>query len=129
MTEALYLRDLIAESIQDEGFQVYPNEAPAGAVYPYAVFEVSTLTGDELPKGGILEVNAWDRYATHSRADAVLDAIEEKLKNNYFKSDAVAFRCFNGDRAHIPDEDKEIKRSRERFTIRYNKRGEQNENL
>lgn len=126
MTEVLYLRDLIVESIQATGdeFAIYANEAPEEAEYPYAVFEISTMTGDEIPKAGYLEFNVWDRYPTFSRVDAITDTIEQRLKNRYFKSDAVAFRCFNGDRGHVPDEDKEMKRTRERFIIRYNTRGE-----
>lgn len=122
MTTSLYLRDLIAQTL-GEVCQVYPNEAPELAEYPYAVFNVQTLTGDEIPKAGYLEVNVWDYYDTHSRAETILDKIEAKIKNNYFASDRVAFRAFYGTRQHVEDADKNIKRIQEKFIIRWNERG------
>lgn len=118
MTHTLELRDIIAENISGD-YQLFPNDAPPEAVYPYAVFEVSSLTGDESVISGYLEVNVWDRYNTYSRVDTILDKIEAKLKNKFFSNEKIAFRCFYGDRNHIIDEDKEIKRTREKFLIRY----------
>lgn len=120
MSRTLYLRDLIKESITDTNYQVYQDEAPEGASYPYVVFEVSATTEDDFPKSGILEINAWDRHNTFSRVDNVMDIIEGKLRHQFFKNQYVAFRTFDGTRSHIPDEDKAIKRTREKFIIRFN---------
>lgn len=120
MSKTLYLRDLIKATLTDSNYQIYENEAPEGATYPYVVFEISTNGEQEYPTNGILEINAWDRHNTYSRVDNIVDIIESKLKHQFFKNEYVAFRTFDGVRNHIPDEDKAIKRTREKLIIRYN---------
>ena len=118
MNSSLELRDLIKESISATGYSVYSNEAPENATYPYVVCEVTQSTADDI-KVGILEVNVWDLYHTFSRVDSILDDVEEKLKEHFYKNTGASFRCFLGDRQHVPDEDKSIKRVREKFMIRF----------
>ncbi len=119
MTSSLELRDLIKASISGTGYSVYAYQAPENASYPYVVFDVTQTTADDV-KVGILEVNVWDLWQTHSRADSLLDDIESKLRDSFYKSQGAQFRCFLGDRQHVPDEDKAIKRVREKFMIRFN---------
>lgn len=124
MTTTLELRDLIKSALVNVGCPVYEYEADNKDEYPYAVFEISTSSADDFPKSGYLEINVWDRHRTYSTVDTYMDKIEGKLKNQYFSNEKVAFRCFDGDRSHILDEDKAIKRTREKFMIRYNAKGE-----
>lgn len=123
MSKTLYLRDIIKSTLQDVA-TVYENEAPEGASYPYVVFEVSGTAAEEYPCTGFVEINAWDRHPTFSRVDYIMDNIEKKLRHQFFKNDKIAFRTFEGDRGHVLDEDKMIKRTREKFLIRFNTRGE-----
>ena len=119
------LRNLIKSVLNDAGdFEVYADEAPKTASYPYVVFEVSRNSAEDFPFVGYLEVNAWDKYKTYSRVDDVVDQIERKLRFQYYDGSNVAFRCFNGDREHLPDTDESIKRTREKFMIRYSVKGE-----
>lgn len=120
------LRNLIKATLSEIGnaFGVYSDEAPEGATYPYVVCEVSRGSADEFPYAGYLEVNAWDRYKTYSRVDDIMDQVEEKLRFQYFDNDMVGFRCFDGERSHIDDTDSAIKRTREKFMIRYSVKGE-----
>lgn len=124
MTTTLNLRDLIKSALVNVGCPVYEYEAEDSNNYPYAVFEITTNSASEYPRVGYLEINVWDKHRTYSTVDTYLDNIESKLKNAYFSNDNVAFRCFEGDRNHILDEDKSIKRTREKFMIRYNTKGE-----
>lgn len=124
MTTTLELRDLIKTALVDVGCPVYEYEADNEDNYPYAVFELNTNSADIYPRVGFLEVNVWDRHKTYSTVDTYMDNIESKLKGAYFENSKVAFRCFEGDRSHILDPDKGIKRTREKFMIRYNTKGE-----
>lgn len=124
MTHTLELRDLIKTALSDSSYSVYEDEAPQSAKYPYVVFEVSRGSAEVYPFVGFLEVNVWDNYKTYSRVDSIMDLIESKLRNQYFKNDSVGFRCFDGDRSHIADTDKSIKRTKEKFMIRISLRGE-----
>lgn len=124
MTTTLELRDLITTALVGVGCPVYEYEAESEDNYPYAVFEINTNSAEEFPRVGYLEINVWDRHRTYSTVDTYMDNIESKLKDAYFESSKVAFRCFAGDRNHILDEDKAIKRTREKFMIRYNAKGE-----
>lgn len=124
MTLTLELRDLIKEALAGIGCPAYENEVDENKPYPYAVFEVNTNSATDFPRVGFLEVNVWDRHRTYSTVDTLMDEIESKLKDSYFDNDKVAFRCFAGDRNHVLDEDKSIKRTREKFMIRYNAKGE-----
>lgn len=124
-TTTLYLRDLIKSTLNTgASVEYYPDEAPEGASYPYGVFEVTDSNAEDFPRVGFLEVNIWDYYSTWSRVDSILDKLEITLYNQYFNDEHVAFRCFKGERQHVSDEDKNVKRVREKFLIRYNKKGE-----
>lgn len=124
MTHTLELRDLIKSALSDSSYSVYADEAPQNAKYPYVVFEVSKSSAEVFPFVGYLDVNVWDNYKTYSRVDSIMDLIESKLRNEYFQNNAVGFRCFDGDRSHIVDTDKAIKRTKEKFMIRISLRGE-----
>lgn len=124
MTSTIELRNLIKDILADEGYEVYADEATVPAKYPYVVFELSRSSAEIYPFVGYVEVNVWDKYNTYSRVDSIMDIVEEKLRNQYFGNDKVGFRTFDGDRSHIVDTDKAIKRTREKFMIRYSLKGE-----
>ena len=124
-TMTIELRNLIKTTLSDSSYGVYADEAPEGATYPYIVFKISKGSAVDYPFVGYLEVNAWDKYKTYSRVDTVMDKVEEKLRFEYFENTYVGFRCFDGERNHIEDTDKAIKRTREKFMIRYSTKGAQ----
>lgn len=124
MTGTLEIRDLIKSVLADTSYEVYADEAPERANYPYIVFELSKSSAEAYPFVGYLEINAWDKYKTYSRVDTVMDIVEQKMRNQFFANNDVSFRCFDGERSHMQDTDKAIKRTREKFMIRYSLKGE-----
>lgn len=120
MTKTLYLRDLLLDTLK--AYNVYANEAPEDAQYPYAVIQLRPYNTDRMPQDGVLEINTWDSYKTYSRVDALMDNIEETIKDGQLFVDNehhVSFRCFKGQRQIVEDSDKHIKRIREQFSIRF----------
>lgn len=124
MQPTLELKKLIKEVLADENYSVFTDEAPKDADYPYIVVEMTKGSSESYPFVGILEVNVWDRHRTNSRAESIMDIVESKLRNEFFENDSVNFRAFDGDRQPLIDEDKSIKRVREKFMIRYAIKGE-----
>lgn len=118
-TKTLRLRDLILATLNN--YTVYYGQAPESAKYPYAVIEVRPYNTTVIPHDGIMEINVWDSYKTHSRADALMDNIEATLgEGNYYSDTYASFRAFSGQRQYVEDNDKQIKRVREQFQIRFN---------
>lgn len=125
MTNTIELRNLIKEVLGDSQYEIFADQAEESAKYPYVVFEISRSSAEIYPFVGYIEVNVWDKYNTYSRADSIMDIVESKLRNQYFENDKVGFRAFDGDRGHLIDTDKSIKRTREKFMIRFFKKGEE----
>ena len=96
----------------------YYEEAPDDAKYPYVVFSMRRLSGDEGPQHYVLEINAWDQGEYYSRAEGVMDALEKKLHRCNYIAERHLIRIFRGARQNVPDPDKTIKRVREQFEMR-----------
>lgn len=100
----------------------YYSEAPEGAAYPYAVFDVNVLSVDDARNSCTLEINVWDKGAYYSRAEQMADDIEKKVDGEISLSDDLLFYAYKGSREHILDEDKQIKRIRMQFELYFYER-------
>ena len=54
-------------------------EAPTDAAYPYCVFSARRLSESDGRMNYVLEINVWDSHKHYSRAEALMDALEQKL--------------------------------------------------
>lgn len=109
------IKDVIKELIT--GIDVYIDEAPLSAEYPYAVIELERINADTVSRHQ-LEVNVWDKYKTYSRVDKYADDIESCLDREKYINAAFSFVIHKDSlRGHIVDEDKEIKRVRTLFVV------------
>lgn len=95
----------------------YYEEAPEGAEYPYMVFSVKRLSDNEGKQIFRLEVNVWDQNEYYSRAEGMMDALEQKLHRCNHMTDGFLIRIFRGSRQNVPDPDRTIKRVREQFEM------------
>lgn len=95
----------------------YYEEAPEGAGYPYTVFSVRRLTDSEGKQAFSMEVNVWDQHEYYSRAEGMMDGLEEKLHRCNHMAEGSLIRIFRGSRQNVPDPDKTIKRVREQFEV------------
>ena len=112
---------LLKDELEDY-LGAYYMEAPEGATYPYAVFELNRLSENDERQAILLEINVWDKHRYYSRAEEMMDTIEKNLHGYGQLSNDDIFYCFNGSRKPIPDEDKQIKRIREQFELYYYER-------
>ena len=121
MTASLELRDLLKQALTLDESKAYPSEASKNATYPYSVFTVKITDPSSVPVVGILEVNVWDMQNTYSRANSIMDAIEKKTEVRHTNEKMMAW-MYKGQRDEVPDENKDIKRVREQFEIRFAER-------
>lgn len=95
----------------------YYEEAPEKEEYPYKVFSMRRLSDSEGLQNYALEVNVWDKHQHYSRAERVMDELEQKLHRCNHVTGEFAIRIFRGQRQNVPDPDKSIKRVREQFEM------------
>ena len=92
-------------------------EAPADASYPYSVFSARRLSESDGRMNYILEINVWDQHNYYSRAESMMDELEQKLHRCNHVTNDFLVRIFKGQRQNVPDTDKTIKRVREQFEM------------
>ena len=92
-------------------------EAPDTAKYPYSVFSARRLSDSDGRMSYVLEINVWDQHNYYSRAESVMDELEQKLHRCNHITDDFLIRLFKGQRQNVPDTDKTIKRVREQFEM------------
>lgn len=99
-------------------------EAPEEAEYPYHVFSARRLSDSDGRMNYVLEVNVWDQHRYYSRAENMMDELEQKLHRCNHITDDFLIRIFKGQRQNVPDSDKTIKRVREQFEMHVYQREE-----
>ena len=92
-------------------------EAPTEAAYPYCVFSARRLSESDGWMNYVLEVNVWDQHKYYSRAESMMDALEQKLHRCNHMTEKHFIRIFRGQRQNVADPDKSIKRVREQFEM------------
>ena len=98
---------------------VYNEEADEEAGYPYAVTEINLVAPGVVNRYEI-EINVWDKYKTMSRANNLMDKIEEKLDKEVIRQENCTLYIARGNtRGKVADEDKTIKRVRALFILDY----------
>lgn len=107
----------IESIISNKKAKSYNEEADLSAEYPYSVFSLRVYDLG-VPAIGTLEVNVWDSYKSYARVDDVMDDIEETVNDQVFADQDFILRMYKGQRNHIVDSDRNIKRVREQFEIR-----------
>lgn len=109
----------VVDELLNEIVDVYSEEADEDANYPYAVTEIS-LVSPEVVNRYELEINVWDKYKTMSRANILMDKIEEKLDREVIrKENSTLYFARGNTRGKVADEDKTIKRVRALFILDY----------
>ena len=99
-------------------------EAPEEATYPYSVFSARRLSDSDGRMSYVLEINVWDQHKHYSRAESVMDALEQKLHRCNHITDDYLIRIFKGQRQNVLDADRTIKRVREQFEMHVYQREE-----
>lgn len=99
-------------------------EAPKEATYPYKVFSAKRISESGGRQQYILEINVWDQHNYYSRAESMMDELEQKLHRCNHLTDKFLIRIFKGQRENVPDPDKTIKRVRAQFEMQVYEREE-----
>lgn len=97
--------------------EAYCEVAPENAKYPYKVFSAKKLSEADNKGTYVLEVNVWDQHPYYSRAESIMDKLEQKLHRCNHMTDKHFIYIYKGKRQPIPDPDKTIKRVMEQFEM------------
>ena len=95
----------------------FSDDATEKAVYPYAVFSARRISESDEKQIYNLEINVWDQHTYYSRAESMMDELEEKLHRCNEMTELFLIRIFKGQRQNVTDPDKTIKRVREQFEM------------
>lgn len=95
----------------------FNEDAPEDVAYPYAVFSARRISENGGKQIYILEINVWDQNIYYSRAESMMDEMEQKLHRCNKMTDLFLIRIFDGQRQNVNDPDKTIKRVREQFEM------------
>lgn len=86
-------------------------------IYPYKVFSLKRLTHEGCLSTYDLEVNVWDRNKFYSRAEEMMDELEELLDFGEWLTEKMLIRTFKERRENVKDPDKSIKRIKANFAL------------
>ena len=92
-------------------------EEEAQQIYPYKVFSLKRLTHEGCLSTYDLEVNVWDSHKFYSRAEEMMDELEELLDFGEWLTEKMLIRTFKERRENVKDPDKSIKRIKANFTL------------
>lgn len=117
MSKTVALRTELQRLFKTLTPNVYYEEAPDTAVYPYLVYELSEVLFNHGKTTYQLEVNILD-YGNSSLAVEILaDSVQDALNKYYFINVEIQFITYKGLRQTIKEEDKQIIRRRLLFEI------------
>lgn len=109
------LKKAIKGAVED--IEIYVDEAPQSATYPYAVITTRRLTVNDSISQWAVEVDVWDKGKYYSKAEAMADAIEKELDFKPIKSGSNFLCLFKSQRDIIADSDLQIKRVKTQFDM------------
>ena len=118
MSKTIELRKVVKSLLEKVNTNVYYEEASAKAIYPYIVYEFSTINLNNFPRDDIfLTVDVWDRNIDTVRVETLADDIEKVLNNINNPTISVLPTFYLENRMSIRDEDKQIRRRQLKFII------------
>lgn len=111
--------------ISSTGTQVYYENAPDSAEYPYVVYSFKRDDTTDLYRDDVrLEVDVWDRSVNYISVENTGDVIDELLNGLNWPTDKVLPTFFREVRYSLDDPDKSLKRHHMEYTVQTYERKE-----
>lgn len=103
-----FIKSIIKEIIECD---IYNDNAPTSAEYPYIVTDSSYMRNDDFP--GIklqLDIDIWDKHPNYESVNLLADKIQDHIDRNSFNDDHVIGTFYLNVRNKVEDADKSLKR-------------------
>ena len=117
MNKTIALRTELNRLFKTITTNVYHEDKPDNAGYPYLVYESSELTYEYGKTQYQLEVNIVDHGEDSSVVENLSDSTQAALNKYYFINPYIEFTVYKGQRLTVKEEDKQIIRRRMLFEI------------
>ena len=112
------LRTLVRTKLLSRSTRVYYGVAPAGAEYPYTVFELKELSSGDGLSLQELEVHVLDYGTESAPAEDTADGIQADLDHFQALTDDFEVSIYKERRQPLYEDDKQIIRRRLTFQVR-----------
>lgn len=116
-TNTIELRSQIKKILEKHCKKVFFNQTDAPVTYPYCIFSLTLLFEDYGRKAYQLEVNIIDLGKSTERVEIMADSIQDLLDHFSFSNEKISFTTYIGQRNLIPEQNKEIKKTRLLFNL------------
>lgn len=100
--------------------EVYYEEAPDDAVYPYVVYNLVDSSDESSMEQVMLEVDAWATPINNNTIplEELIGTIDKYLDKKVININGVFFSIYKENRRNVPDSDKRIRRRQYEYQIR-----------
>ena len=96
---------------------VYFEQAPENATFPYIVFKLPNSTENEAREDFILEVDIWDNNSDTTTLETLTNNIDTQLNRTHHTETNVVCSIYRINRLMIPDPDPNIRRRQLRYQV------------
>lgn len=113
------LRVAIGEFLSGIHDEVYFEDAPNNAKFPYLVYDLPNTFNDGTMENVVLEVDGWDAPANGDTTalESMMEAVNG-LNRQVFRSGGYAFVCYLDNRLNLRDDEPKIRRRKYRYQVR-----------
>lgn len=114
------IRKVLQSLLSSIHAEVYYEEAPDNAVYPYVIYNFVDSNDEDSMEQIMLEIDAWDTPINNNTIplETVIGTIDNKLNNIVISVNGVFFSIYRENRRNVPDSDKRIRRRQYEYQIR-----------
>lgn len=111
------LRKALTATLKTVATNVYYEQAPDNATYPYLVFDLTDIYHQDGKTLMELEVNVLDYGTNTASAELIADTLQETLHRADYINSFLQYRLYRGLRQKVEEEDKQLIRRRLTFEL------------
>jgi L-ribulose-5-phosphate 3-epimerase UlaE len=114
------IRKALQSRLSDVHPQVYYEQAPDTATYPYVVYNIADSTDDGSLEQIMLEVDVWDAPINNNTMpiETLAGNIDTALHRYVFHTEDVFFSVYRENRRNVEDSDSRLRRRQIEYQIR-----------
>jgi hypothetical protein len=124
MSRVVEIRKAIKGALEAAQLNVYFQEAPPDAAYPYLVFDLPNSADDGTLEQFIMDLDGWDRQRDTTALENMMNGADLALNGKSFSAGGLSFTLYRDNRMSVMDPDPSLKRRKYIYQIRAYEGGE-----